>query len=207
MLTEWCPFHKQFNLLLAMNIRIALVSFGLFALTACHNKREVQDTEMEKPTPTQQKLFDEGWTSTTPNEDLTEEYGIKPIYGTQDNYFDISMGKGCNVAVKIMDLKTNKCIRYVYVAENTTTTVQENPQGVYYLKLAYGYDWMEMETENGKQGKFTRNVTYERSQDTFDFGVKNSRDEINYSLDINVVDSKLENSFLTTPIDEKEFMK
>jgi len=85
-------------------------------------------------------------------------------------------------------------------------TVQEIPQGVYYLKLAYGYDWMEMETENGKQGKFTRNVTYERSQDTFDFGVKNSRDKINYSLDINVVDSKLENNFLTTPIDEKEFM-
>lgn len=190
-----------------MDIRIALMSFGLFALTACHNKREFQDTEMEKPTPTQQKLLDEGWTSTTPNEDLTEEYDIRPIYGTQDNYFDITMGKGCNMAVKIMDLKTNKCIRYVYVSENTTTTVQEIPQGVYYLKLAYGYGWMERETENGKQGKFTRNVKYERSQDTFDFGVKNSRDEINYRLEINVVDSKLENNFLTTPIDEKEFMK
>lgn len=106
-----------------------------------------------------------------------------------------------------MDLKTNKCIRYVYVAENTTTTVQEIPQGVYYLKLAYGYDWMEKDTNDGKQGKFTRNVLYERSQDTFDFGIKNSREEINYRLYINVVDSKLENNFQTIPIDEKEFMK
>lgn len=190
-----------------MDIRIALVSFGLFTLTACHNKGDVQNSEMEKPTQVQQKLLDEGWTAAIPNEDLTEGYGMEPVYGLQDNFFDITMGKGCNVAVKIMDLKTNKCIRYVYVAENTTTTVQEIPQGVYYLKLAYGYDWMEMETENGKQGKFTRNVKYERSQDTFDFGAKNSRDEINYRLEINVVDSKLENNFLTTSIDEKEFMK
>ena len=190
-----------------MDIRIVLVSLGLFVLMACHNKGEVQNSELDKPTPTQQKLIDEGWTAITPNEDLTEEYNIKPVYGMQDNYFDITMGKGSNVAVKIMDLRTNKCIRYVYVAENSTTTVQEIPQGIYYLKLAYGYDWMERETENGKQGEFTRNVAYERSQDTFDFGVKNSRDEITYRLDINVVDSKLENNFLTTPIDEKEFMK
>ena len=153
------------------------------------------------------KLLDAGWTNETPGEDLSEDYGIKPIYGMQDNYFDIKMGKGCNVAVKIMDLRTDKCIRYVYVAENTTTTVPEIPQGVYYLKLAYGYDWMEKETDDGKQGKFTRNVLYERSQDTFDFGIKNSREEINYRLDINVVDSKLENNFQTITIDEKEFMK
>lgn len=190
-----------------MNIRIALMSLAFFALTACHNKADFQNSEMKKPTPTQQKLLDEGWTTTTPNEDLTEEYGMKPVYGMQDNYFDITMGNGCNVAVKIMDLKTNRCIRYVYVAENTTTTVPEIPQGIYYLKLAYGKDWMEYDRENGKQGKFTRDAMYERSRDTFDFGVKNSRDEINYRLDINVVGSKLENNFRTVPIDERVFME
>ena len=167
-----------------MKIRFAIIAFGLLSLTSYA-----------------------GWTVETPTEDLTEEYGIQPIYGIQDNYFDIAMGSGCNVAVKIMDLRTDKCIRYVYVAENSTTTVQEIPQGVYYLKLAYGYDWMEYEKDNVKIGKFTRNVSYERSQDTFDFGVKNSRDEVNYRLEINVVDSKLENNFLATPINEEEFMK
>lgn len=189
-----------------MKIRAAIIALGLLSLTSCHQRGGQNDTVAE-PTPSQQKLLDAGWTVETPDEEMAEEYGIKPIYGIQDNYFDIVMGNGCNVAVKIMDLRTDKCIRYVYVAENSTTTVQEIPQGVYYLKLAYGYDWMEYENDEGKIGKFTRNVSYERSQDTFDFGVKNSKDEVNYRLEINVVDSKLENNFLATPIDEEEFMK
>lgn len=189
-----------------MNTRIGITALGFFILTSCHH-RDSQHDKIVEPTPTQQKMLDAGWTLETPDEDLTEDYGIKPIYGIQDNYFDISMGTGCNVAVKIMDFRTDKCIRYVYVAENTTTTVQEIPQGIYYLKLAYGYDWMELETDSVKRGKFTRNVSYERSQDIFDFGIKNSQDEINYQLEINVIDSKLENNFLVTPIDEEEFMK
>lgn len=189
-----------------MNTRIGITALGFFILTSCHH-RDSQHDKIVEPTPAQQKMLDAGWTLETPDEDLTEDYGIKPIYGIQDNYFDISMGTGCNVAVKIMDFRTDKCIRYVYVAENTTTTVQEIPQGIYYLKLAYGYDWMELETDSVKRGKFTRNVSYERSQDIFDFGIKNSQDEINYQLEINVIDSKLENNFLVTPIDEEEFMK
>lgn len=66
---------------------------------------------------------------------------------------------------------------------------------------------MEKETIDGKQGKFTRNVSYERSQDTFDFGTKNAAKEINYRLDINIVDSRLKNNFHAIPIDENEFMK
>ena len=189
-----------------MKIRLAIMALGILTLASCHHRKAQKEQTLE-PTPTQQKLLNIGWIQKTPEEELTEDYGIKPVYGIQDNYFDIAIGSGCNVAVKIMDLRTDKCIRYVYVAENTTTTVQEIPQGIYYLKLAYGYDWMELDTDEGKIGKFTRNVSYERSQDTFDFGVKNSRNEVNYRLEINVIDSKLENNFLTTPINEEEFLK
>ena len=160
-----------------MNIRITIMALGLLAFTSCHH-RENKENSVVEPTQAQQKLLDAGWTNETPDED------------------------GLNTCEDF-----GKRIRYIYVAENTTTTVQEIPQGVYYLKLAYGYDWMAKETNDGKQGKFTRNVLYERSQDTFDFGTKNSREEINYRLDINVVDSKLENNFQTITIDEKEFMK
>ena len=189
-----------------MKNRVAIIALVFLTLCSCHQKGG-QNEVVAEPTLSQQKLLDEGWILETPDEELGEEYGVKPIYGIQDNYFDIAMGSGCNVVVKIMDLRTDKCIRYVYVAENSTTTVQEIPQGVYYLKLAYGYDWMEYENDDEKIGKFTRNVSYERSQDTFDFGVKNSKDEVNYRLEINVVDSKLENNFLATPINEEEFMK
>lgn len=173
--------------------------------SSCHRVSNSQDKQ--ELTPQQEELINQGWELTSPSEDLSEDYGVKPVYGIQDNYFDITIGEGCNVAVKIMDVKTNQCIRYIYVAESTTTTVQEIPQGVYYLKLAYGLDWMKQETDSITTGKFTRNVFYARSQNTFDFGEKNSRDNINYQLEINVVDSKLENNFKSLPISEEEFMK
>lgn len=189
-----------------MKIYPLFLVLGLWTSTSCHH-RNAQSEIVVEPTITQRKLLDEGWTIETPNKNLTEAYGIKPIYGTQDNYFDIAIGIGCNVVVKIVDRYTDRCIRCVYVEENSTTTVQEIPQGVYYLKLAYGYDWMVLNTVDGKIGKFTRNVHYEKSQDVFDFGEKNSRDEINYRLEINVVNSKLDNNFLAIPIDEEEFMR
>lgn len=173
-------------------------------LASCHKPdNQIEGHEL---TQQQQEMINQGWEFASPPEDLSVDYGIEPIYGIQDNYFDITIGEGCNLAVKIMDVKTNKCIRYVYVAENTTTTVQDIPQGVYYLKLAYGLDWMKQETDSVTMGKFTRNVQYERSHNTFDFGVKNSREEINYQLEINVVDSHLENNFKSSPISEEEFM-
>lgn len=183
--------------------------FAIFAIAlfcSCVN----DDTESEdrnELTENQEKMLEDGWTFETPDEDMSEEYGVKPVYGIHDNYFDITIGKGCEVAIKIMDAKTDQCIRYIYVKENTTTTVQEIPQGTYYLKLAYGYDWMENDIDDVKFGKFTRNVSYEKSQETFDFGLKNSQDVVSYSLDINVVGSKLKNNFITISIDEEEFNK
>ncbi len=42
------------------------------------------------------------------------------------------------------------------------------PQGKYYLKLAYGKDWMEYDNGDGTlSAKFTSNVTYDRSTDIF----------------------------------------
>lgn len=176
------------------------------AFVSCHVKN-VDDTAVESPTLVQQQMLDEGWTFVSPREDLTKDYGIEPAYGIQDNYFDIAIGKGCSVAIKIMDLQTNRCIRYVYVAEDSEITVHEIPQGQYYLKLAYGSDWMEMDANGGKLGKFTKSVSYAKSTDLFDFGIKNSSEVANYRLEINIVDSQLEYNFTSTPISEEEFMK
>lgn len=190
-----------------MKAHVGIIAIVLVAvLGACHHK-EKQETKSMELTPMQQELLNVGWMQGIPPQDMTKEYGIKPVHGIQDNYFDIVMGEGCDVAVKIMDMSTHRCIRYVYVVENSETTVQEIPQGIYYLKLAYGSDWMQLETDSMKYGKFTRNVFYEKSKDTFDFGRKNSREEVNYRLEINVTDSKLENNFMSVPIDEEEFMK
>lgn len=160
--------------------------------------------------PQQEALVADGWyiPKTSPAGELSKEYGIKNKYGQQDNYFDIQIGYGCDVAVKIVDAVTDKCIRYVFVHENSTENIQMIPQGKYYLKLAYGKDWMEYDNGDGTlSGKFTSNVSYDRSVYVFDFGKKNSSNKFSYILKINVVNSKLQNNFETVEITEDDFMK
>lgn len=174
---------------------------------SCNKTAGVQPTAHEN-SEYQEKLMREGWTfQTLSNGELSEDYGIMPVYGLQDNYFDITMGEGYNIAVKIMDASSQRCIRYVYVNENSTATVSQIPQGRYYIKLAYGTEWMELASDSVIVGKFTRNAFYERSCDIYDFGKKNSLDEVNYELKINVKDSIGMNNFETSPISEEEFLR
>ena len=183
-----------------------LFCFALI-LAGCNNAAKPTQ-QVHENSEYQEQLMREGWTyEDLSDSELGEEYGIRPIYGIQDNYFDITMGEGYNVAVKIVDAQTDKCIRYAVVPENSTTTVTQIPQGRYYLKLAYGKDWMELRTDSMIIGKFTRNAFYERSRQMYDFGKKNSMEVINYDLRINVREAAGMNNFETTPISEEEFLK
>lgn len=194
-----------------INNIIALFVLALSTLVCgCNNNSRSDQTQQDSTlSSTQRSLLEEGWyvPKTTPSGELPREYGVKNKYGQQDNYFDIEIGNGCDVAIKIVDAATDKCIRYVFVPENSSANIQMIPQGKYYLKLAYGKDWMEYDNGDGTiTGKFTSNVTYDRSVDIFDFGKKNSSNVVNYLLQINVVDSQLQNSFGTVEISEAEFM-
>ena len=182
---------------------------GIFVvLASCNNKTRSVKVDEVGNNSLQENLIKEGWEFETPQGgELGDEYGVKPIYGVHDNYFDITIGEGCSVAIKIMDVTSGKCIRYVYVPENETVTVTEIPQGQYFLKLAYGKDWMEKDTDSITQGKFTKKAFFEKSTESYNFGKKNTGDFVNYSLKINVVDETTENNFTTVSISEDEFNK
>ncbi|MCD8297177.1 MAG: hypothetical protein LUC88_06345 [Prevotella sp.] len=189
---------------------ILLLGISLLVLgcgrTTSKNMEEKTVTLSEE----QDALIDAGWyvRSTMPSGELPEEYGVENRYGQQDKYFDIEMGNGCDVAIKIMDAATDKCIRYVIVPEGTVINTQMILQGKYYLKLAYGKDWMEYNNGDGTlKAKFTRNVAYGRSVDAFDFGKKNTSQFVDYKLQINVVNSEVQNNFNTVSISEEEFME
>lgn len=187
--------------------KIALLLLPILVFAGCNNGSEIKQQRHEN-SEYQEQLMREGWTyEELSDSELGEDYGVKPIYGIQDNYFDITMGEGYSVAVKIVDATTNKCIRYAVVPEKTTTTVTQIPQGRYYLKLAYGKDWMELHTDSVIIGKFTRNAFYEKSKRVYDFGKKNSMQEVNYDLRINVRETVGMNNFETTPISEEEFLR
>ena len=111
-------------------------------LTACGNRNN-KGTVQESHSIVQQELIDNGWKMNTPeNGDLPASYGITPVRGLLDNYFDIEMGDGLNLVVKIVDAQTNKTIRYVFVRENSKANISQVPPGQYYLKMAFGHDWM-----------------------------------------------------------------
>ena len=187
--------------------KAAILFFTALIVVGCNNTTGTKQFAHEN-SEYQEKLLRDGWTyEELSDSEFGEEYGVKPIYGIQDNYFDITMGEGYSVVVKIVDAQTNKCVRYAVVLENSTTTVTQIPQGRYYLKLAYGKDWMELQTDSVIIGKFTRNVFYEKSRDVYDFGKKNSLHEVNYDLRINVSDAAGMNNFETAPISEEEFLK
>lgn len=197
---------KTFKIILSLLVVIVSVTVYGCANNNSNGKSETLTTISDS----QNKLISEGWyvPKTTPAGELPKEYGVKSKFGRQDNYFDIEIGKGCDVAIKIMDVDTDKCIRYVFVPENSSANIQMIPQGKYYLKLAYGKDWMEFDNGDGTlSAKFTSNVTYDKSTDIFDFGKKNSSSIVNYLLQINVVDSEQQNSFGTIEISEAEFMQ
>lgn len=196
---------KTYKILLSLLVVFVSVTVG-----GCANNASNNQSETITLSDSQNNLISEGWyiPKIKPSGELPKEYGVKSKFGQQDNYFDIEIGKGCDVAIKIMDVATDKCIRYVFVPENSSANIQMIPQGKYYLKLAYGKDWMECDNGDGTlNAKFTSNVTYDRSTDIFDFGKKNSSNVVNYLLQINVVDSELQNSFGTIEISESEFMK
>lgn len=199
-----------------MNISKSTVKFFgpisvLLCVVGCSGNTARENTsDTNTFSPQQEALIDEGWyiPKDKPSGELPKEYGVKNKYGQQDNYFDIQIGPGCDVAVKIVDASTDKTIRYVFVPENTTQNIQMIPQGKYYLKLAYGKDWMEFDNGDGTlSGKFTRDVSYDKSISIYDFGKKNSSSIASYILKINIKNSQVHNNFKTVSISEADFMK
>lgn len=190
----------------SMMKKLLFFIYVLALLSSCSLVGKNKQGDNNVVTPVQETMMANGWELSTPEGgDFDESMGIKPVYGLQDNYFDITIGKGFSVAVKIMSQKEHKCIRYIFVPEGQTVTVNEIPQGKYYLKLAYGNDWMVKTKGNHTLGKFTKNAFYEKSTNIFDFGMKNSTQLVNYKLEINVIDGSAKNNFQTIAINETEF--
>lgn len=141
--------------------------------TGCSNSSTSTKNRMQQDSQKSRGSYGKGWyiPKSAPVGELSSKYGVKSKFGQQDNYFDIEIGDGCDVAIKIVNQTNDQCIRYVFIPANTTANIQMIPQGQYYLKLAYGKDWMEYDNGDGTiDGKFTSNVSYDKSVDVFDFG-------------------------------------
>jgi len=204
----------------------------LFALTSCDNRTTSSETEntpengdlnntfteqeaVAELTPEQKfqqekdKLIAEGWQEQDiPNGQLPNCYNFKPIIGKVDNSLEVYVGSGTDVAIKVMNLQSDKCVRYVFINSGSTYSIRNIPEGKYYLKIAYGKNWLS-KLENGQCiGKFIRNPMYEKGEDILDFNIQYTAGGYSipsYRLQLDVVSSDISNSFSSHKISENEF--
>lgn len=103
------------------------------------------------------------------NGNMTDCSGIKPLYNNSLSTKLIISAQMTDVAVKIVNFETDRCIRIVFVNDGTTYTAKGIPEGKYYLKIAYGNDWKVKEGDPICKGHFTSHASYKKDHSNYDF--------------------------------------
>jgi tetratricopeptide (TPR) repeat protein len=145
-----------------------------------------------------------------PNGELSGCNEIKPKYNKSlDNKLLITVGSNASVAVKLINISNEKCIRYVFINKNSTYSIRNIPEGRYYLKIAYGEDWSIMDGQSYCTGRFTKNTLFEKGEDILDYNLVYSGNgyqvpSFSLKLDVIITEDRM-NSFSTDKINENDF--
>lgn len=106
------------------------------------------------------------------NGNISDCLGISPKYDNSIKTKLIISAELTDVAVKLFDYETDRCIRFVFINDGATYTVKNIPEGKYYLKIAYGNDWSVKEGDPICKGRFTSHASFKKDSDTYDFNIK-----------------------------------
>ncbi len=163
----------------------------------------------EEPKSPAQLLEDEGYSrSDYNNGNMPKCYNYNPQTGEYRSTLNISVGRGTDVVVKLMDYYSDICVRYVYVNAGTRFSIGYVPEGRYYLKLAYGRNFYT-KNENGKCiGKFLDNALYKKGDQILDFNVQQTFDGVSvpsYDLQLDVKTTDRANGLSSFNISEDSF--
>jgi len=145
-----------------------------------------------------------------PNGEISGCNEIKPKYNKGlDNKLLITVGSNASVAVKLINISNEKCIRYVFINKNSTYSIRNIPEGRYYLKIAYGEDWSIMDGQSYCTGRFAKNTLFEKGEDILDYNLVYSGNgyqvpSFSLKLDVIITENRM-NSFNTDKINENDF--
>lgn len=170
-----------------------------------------QLTPEEKYQQEKEKFIADGWEEKKiKNGQLPTCYNFNPKKGNVKNHLEVIVGGGTDVSIKVMNTINDKCVRYVFINNNTTYNINNIPEGRYYLKIAYGKNWISKIIEGQCVGKFITNPLYEKGEDMMDFNIqykKRGYSIPSYQLKLDVVSSGISNSFNSQNITEEDFNK
>lgn len=154
-------------------------------------------------------LAQNGWKKETINNgQLPACYNFTPQKSKINNYLEIVVGGGTDVAIKLMNKETEKCVRYVFINSGTTYKIKNIPEGQYYLKIAYGKNWLSKIIEGQCVGKFIRNPIYEKGDEILDYNLKYDDGGYsipNFRLSLDVLSTGVSSSFNSEKISEGDF--
>jgi hypothetical protein len=134
-----------------------------------------------------------------------------------NNRIEVHVGSETDVVIKLINVETNKSIRYTYIQGGDVYNIRHIPEGKYYLKIAYGRDWRQKIINKKCTGKFVLNSVYRKGDKIFDFskiyaGIKNENGHKyrTYSipyfiLSLSVMQTDSSNRFQTNKISEENF--
>lgn len=166
-------------------------------------------TPEEKLQLEKERLFSEGWREEDiRNGQLPICYNFTPQKGDIDNQLEVQVGGGTDVVIKVMNVETEDCIRYVFINRHSTYRIRNLPEGRYYLKIAYGKDWLSKVESGQCIGKFLRNPMYEKGSNIMDFNLEHTADGFSipsYRLRLDVISTDVINTFDSRNISEREF--
>jgi len=174
------------------------------------NNNNIEKLNQENTIDNQKdKWLDEGWKERNiKNGQMSSCYNFRPYNGKIDNKLEVHVGGGTDVVIKVMNLETNICVRYVYINSGTTYLINNIPEGMYYLKIAYGKNWYSKSDNNQCKGKFFHNPLYEKGTDIMDFNIKYHGDSYSvpsYQLQLDVISNENVSTFSSQNISEIEF--
>jgi hypothetical protein len=157
---------------------------------------------------------DDGW------EEVSYKTGEKPTcissaekfdYKTE-NFLRILIGRNTNVIVKIHNTVNDECIRCVYINAGESFDIKNIPEGIYYLKIAFGNFWMQKNLEGQKcDGKFQQEVYYKKGNKQLDFNtIKTETGTVkipNFELKLEIYKFNKKNEYKSSQITEEEFFR
>lgn len=156
----------------------------------------------------------DGWESVNiKTGDVPSCYSFNPKFDFKlDNFLRVKVGGNADIALKLVDYFTDKCIRYVYISYGSTYEISNIPEGKYYLKLAFGKDWSINKSNNYCDAKFYDSESYQKGEDILDYFLKRDTygtqvPSYELLLEIRVQKKKKGNIFDSQEISEEEFLK
>ncbi len=218
-----------------MKIPYPILFLVLIAVISCHSNNTGSNTQIPENgdltstfteqqtsqtslTPDQlleqerNRLVKEGWKQNNLQNGLMPScYNFSPKYNqSTDNYLKINVGSGTDMVAKLMNANSGICVRYVFINRLSSFSIRNIPEGVYYLKLACGKEWLSRVENSQCVGRFLSNPLYEKGTDLLDYNLIRNTDGYSipsYEISLDVVSSTMNNSFSTSNISEKEFNK